>query len=129
MDSTYEIRNNCLFLKATGHFDVNRSKEIIDEALEKLRIHNLNRIFDDVTELKGLDEAKESILKMFVLVPLIRRALPKGTKISFLGTEKQVRKYSFFEDVTTRFGIAVKVTTKPEEGLEWLGMLSEEKSE
>ncbi len=128
MDSTYEIRNNCLFLKVTGHFDVNRSKEIIYEALEKLRTHNLNRIFDDVTELKGLDEAKESILKMFVLVPLITRALPKGTKISFLGTEKQVRKYSFFEDVTTRFGFAVKVTTKPEEGLEWLGISSEEKS-
>ena len=127
MDSTYEIRNNCLFLKATGHFDVNRSKEIIDEALEKLRIHNLNRIFDDVTELKGLDEAKESILKMFVLVPLIRRALPKGTKISFLGTEEQVCTYSFFEDVTTRFGIAVKVTSKAEEGLEWLGVSPEEK--
>jgi len=128
MDSTYEIRNNCLFLKATGHFDVNRSKEIINVALEKLRIHNVNRIFDDVTELKGLDEAKESILKMFVLAPLIIRALPKGTKISFLGTEKQVRTYSFFEEVTTRLGFAVKVTTKPEEGLEWLGVSSEEKT-
>ncbi len=75
-------------MKATGHFDVNRSKEIIDVALEKLHTHNLNRIFDDVTELKGLDEAKESILKMFVLVPLIIRALPKETKISFLGNGK-----------------------------------------
>jgi len=128
MDSTYKIRNNYLFIKVTGHFDVNRSKEIVDEALEKLRIHNLNKVFYDVTELKGLDEAKESIMKMFVLAPLITRALPKGTKTSFLGTEKQVSKYSFFEDVTTRLGFAVKVTTKPEEGLEWLGISSEEKS-
>jgi hypothetical protein len=30
--------------------------------------------------------------------------------------------------VTTRLGFAVKVTTKPEEGLEWLGIFSEEKS-
>lgn len=128
MDSTYEKRNNYVFIKVTGHFDVNRSKEIVDEALEKLRIHNLNKVFYDVTELKGLDEAKESILNMFVLAPLIIRALPKGTKISFLGTEKQVRKYSFFEDVTTRLGFSVKVTTKPEEGLEWLDVSSEEKS-
>ena len=38
MDSTYEIRNNCLFFKVTGDFDVNRSIEIMDEANEKLRI-------------------------------------------------------------------------------------------
>lgn len=127
MDPTYEIRNNCLFLKVTGHFDVNRSKEIIDDALEKLCMHNLNKAFYDVTELKGLDEAKESILKMFVLVPLIRKVLPKEAKISFWGTEKQVRTYSFFEEVTTRLGFAVKVTSKPEEALEWLG-ISPEKS-
>ena len=129
MDPTYEIRNNCLFLKVTGHFDVNRSKEIIDDALEKLCMHNLNKAFYDVTELKGLDEAKESILKMFVLVPLIRRALPKETRISFWGTKKQVRTYSFFEDVTTRLGFAVKVTTKAEEGLAWLGISTEKNIE
>ncbi len=125
MDSTFEIRNNYLFIKLTGYFDVNRSKEIVDGALEKLRIHNLNKAFYDVTELKGLDEAKESILKMFVLVPLIRKALPKETKISFWGTEKQVRTYSFFEEVTTRLGFAVKVTSKPEEALKWLGISSD----
>ena len=88
----------------------------------------MNKFFHDITEEKGLDEAKESIMKMYDLSPLITRAFPKGTKISFLGTEKQVSKYSFFEDVTTRLGFAVKVTTKPEEGLEWLGIPSEEKS-
>ncbi len=129
MDSTYEIRNSYLFIKLTGYFDVNRSKEIVDGALEKLRIHNLNKAFYDVTELKGLDEAKESILKMFVLVPLIRRALPKETRISFWGTKKQVRTYSFFEDVTTRLGFAVKVTTKAEEGLAWLGISTEKNIE
>jgi hypothetical protein len=128
MDSTYEIRNNCLFLKLTGHFEVFRSKEIVYEALEKLLIHNLNKAFFDVREVKGLDEAKESVLKMIVLSSLITRDLPRGTKTSFWGTEKQVSKYSFFEDVMTRLGFSVKVTTKPEEGLEWLGVSSEEKS-
>jgi hypothetical protein len=128
MDSIYEIRNNCLFLKLTGHFEVFRSKEIVYEALEKLLSHNLNKVFFDVTEVRGLDEAKESVMKMFILVPLITRTLPKGTKTSFLGTKKQVSKYSFFEDVMPRLGLSVKVTTKPEEGLEWLGVSSEEKS-
>jgi anti-anti-sigma regulatory factor len=128
MDSTSEIRNNYLFLKLTGYFDVFRSKEIVYDALEKLRFHNLNKVFFDVTEVKGLDEAKESVMKMFILVPLITRTLPKGTKTSFWGTEKQVSKYSFFDDVLPRLGLSVKVTTKPEEGLEWLGVSSEEKS-
>ncbi len=128
MDSTDEIRDNCLFLKLTGRFEVSRSKKIVYAALEKLLIHNLNKVFIDVTEVKGLDEAKDSIMKMFVLSPLISRALPRGTKTSFWGTEKQVSKYSFFEEVVTRLGYSVKVTTKPEEGLEWLGVSSEEKS-
>jgi anti-anti-sigma regulatory factor len=128
MDSTYEIRNNYLFLKLTGRFEVSRSKEIVYDALEQIRFHNLNKVFVDVTEVKGLDEAKDSIMKMFVLVPMITRSLPKGTKTSFWGTEKQVSKYSFFDDVLPRLGLSVKVTTKPEEGLEWLGVSSEEKS-
>ena len=128
MDSTSEIRNNYLFLKLTGYFDVFRSKEIVYDALEKLRFHNLNKVFFDVTEVKGLDEAKESVMKMFILIPLVTRSLPKGTKTSFLGTKKQVSKYSFFDDVLPRLGLSVKVTTKPKEGLEWLGVSSEEKS-
>jgi hypothetical protein len=128
MDSTYEIRNNYLFLKLTGRFEVFRSKEIVYDALEQIRFHNLNKVFVDVTEVKGLDEAKDSIMKMFVLVPMITRSLPKGTKTSFWGTEKQVSKYSFFDDVLPRLGLSVKVTTKLEEGLEWLGVSSEEKS-
>ena len=44
MYSTYEKRNNYLFIKVTGYFDVNRSKEIVDEALEKLRIHNMRAL-------------------------------------------------------------------------------------
>ena len=128
MESTSEIRNNYLFLKMTGSFDVFRSKEIIYDALEKLRFHNLNKVFIDVTEVKGLEEAKESVMKMFILIPFITRSLPKGTKTSFWGTEKQVSKYSFFDDVLPRLGLSVKVTTKPEEGLKWLGVSSEEKS-
>lgn len=128
MDSTSELRNNYLFLKMTGYFDVFRSKEIVYDALEKLRFHNLNKVFIDVTEVKGLEEAKESVMKMFILIPLITRSLPKGTKTSFWGTEKQVSKYSFFDDVLSRLGLSVKITTKPEEGLEWLGVSSEKKS-
>jgi hypothetical protein len=112
----------------TGNFDVFLSKDIIYDALEKLRFHNLNKVFVDVTEVKGLEDAKESVMKMFILIPMITRSLPKGTKTSFLGTEKQFSKYSFFDNVLPRFGLSVKVTTKPKEGLEWLGLSSEEKS-
>ena len=128
MDSTSEIRDNCLFLKLTGRFDMSHSKEIVYDAVEKIRFHNLNKVFFDVTEVKGLDEAKESVMKLFILMPSITRSLPKGTKTFFWGTEKQVSKYSFFEDVMPRFGLSVKVTAKLEEGLEWLGVSSEEKS-
>jgi hypothetical protein len=128
MDSTSEIRDNYLFLKLTGRFDLSHSKEIVYDAVEKIRFHNLNKVFFDVKEVKGLDEAKESVMKLFILIPLITRSLPKGTKTFFWGTEKQVSKYNFFETVLPRFGLSVKVTTKSKEGLEWLGVSSEEKS-
>jgi hypothetical protein len=129
MDTKYEIRNDCLFLKVTGHFDINRSIEIMNETKEKLLIHNLNKFFLDITEETGLDDRKESIKKVYNFSSVISQSFPIGTKISLIETKKQMGGYSFFEDVLTRMGFSVKVTTKPEVGLKWLGVLSEEKSE
>lgn len=53
MDSTYDMRNICLFLKATGDFVNNRSIEIIYETHEKLLTHNLAMIFCNVTGVTG----------------------------------------------------------------------------
>lgn len=128
MDTKYEIRNNCLFLKVTGDFDINRSIEIMYETNEKLRTHNLNKFFLDITEETGLDDRKKTAKKVYNLSSLISQSFPVGTKISLIETKEQMGGYSFFEDVLTRMGFSVKVTTKPEEGLKWLGVLSEEKS-
>ncbi len=59
---------------------------------------------------------------------MISQSFPIGTKISLIETKEQMGGYSFFEDVLTRMGFSVKVTTKPEEGMKWLGVLSEEQS-
>jgi hypothetical protein len=128
MDTKYEIRNDCLFLKVTGDFDVNRSIEIMYETKEKLRTHNLNKFFLDITEETGLDDRKESIKKVYNFSSVISQSFPIGTKISLIETKKQMGGYSFFEDVLTRMGFSVKVTTKPEVGLKWLGVSLEEKS-
>lgn len=128
MDSTCEIKDNCLFLKVTGDFDINRSIEIMYETNEKLRTHNLNKFFLDITEETGLDDRKKTAKKVYNLSSLISQSFPVGTKISLIETKEQMGGYSFFEDVLTRMGFSVKVTTKPEEGLKWLGVLSEEKS-
>ena len=129
MDTTYEIRNDCLFLKVTGDFDINRSIEIMYETKEKLLIHNLNKFFLDITKETGLDDRKESIKKVYNFSSVISQSFPIGTKISLIETKKQMGGYSFFEDVLTRMGFSVKVTTKPEVGLKWLGVSLEEKSE
>jgi hypothetical protein len=128
MDTTYEIRNDCLFLKVTGDFDINRSIEIMNETKEKLLIHNLNKFFLDITEETGLDDRKESIKKVYNFSSVISKSFPIGTKISLIETKEQMGGYSFFEDVLTRMGFSVKVTTKPEVGLKWLGVSSKEKS-
>jgi len=125
MDSTYEIKNNCLFLKVTGDFDNNRSIEIIYETHEKLLTHNLAMIFCDVTDVTGLEYPRKPILSIYDLSSMISTYVPNQTKIVILGTEKQVDKYAFFEDEMIKRGFSVKVTSKPEEGLKWL---SEEKS-
>jgi hypothetical protein len=128
MDTTYEIRNNYLFLKVTGHFDVDPSKEILYETNEKLRIHKLGKVVLDVTEVKGLEDKQNSVGKIFDLSILISEFIPVGTKISLLETKDQIRKYSLFEDILTYKGFHVKVTANYEEGLKWLGVLSEEKT-
>jgi anti-anti-sigma regulatory factor len=56
MDTKYEIRNNYIFVKLTGNFDVNHSKEKIIEVNEKLLEHNLDKFFLDITEVTGIDE-------------------------------------------------------------------------
>jgi hypothetical protein len=112
----------------TGDFDINRSIEIMYETKEKLLIHNLNKFFLDITEETGLDDRKESIKKVYNFSSVISQSFPIGIKISLIETKKQMGGYSFFEDVLTRMGFSVKVTTKPEVGLKWLGVLSEEKS-
>ena len=99
MDTTYEIRNNYLFLKVTGHFDVDPSKEIIYETNEKLRIYKLGKVVLDVTEVTGLEDKQNSIGKIFDLSVLISEFIPVGTKIFLLETKDQIRKYSLFEDV------------------------------
>ncbi len=129
MDTKYEIKNNCLFLKMTGDFDINRSIEIMYETNEKLRTHNLHKFFLDITEETGLDDRKKTVKEIYSLSSLISQSFPVGTKITLIETKKQINGYSFFEDVLTRMGFSVKVTTKSEEGLKWLGVLSEKKSE
>ena len=126
MDTTYEIRNNYLFLKLTGHFDLNRSKEIIYETSEKLRIHSLKYFFWDVTEVTGLDERQKFVSTLYELSSVISDSFPLGTKISLLETKEQFVEQSFFEVVMTNRGFLTKVTTKPEECLKWLGVSSEE---
>jgi anti-anti-sigma regulatory factor len=69
MDTTYEIRNDCLFLKVTGDFDINRSIEIMYETNEKLRTHNLNKFFLDITEETGLDDRKK-LSRKYMIYPL-----------------------------------------------------------
>jgi len=128
MNTTYEIRNNYLFLKMTGHFDLNRSKEILYDTSEKLRIHSLNNFFWDITEVTGLDERQKFVSTLYELSSVISDSFPIGTKISLLETKEQYVGQSFFEIVMTNRGFLTKVTTKPEECLKWLGVLSEEKS-
>jgi hypothetical protein len=111
-----------------GLLDVNRSEKIIYEVSKKLRIHNLTKVFCDITEVKGLEDKQKSIEKIYDLSSLISTTSPVRTKISLLETKEQIGERSFFEDVMTNMGFRVKVTTKPEEGLKWLGVSSEEKT-
>ncbi len=125
MNVIYEIRNNYVFLKMMGHFDVNRSKEIIIEISEKLRIHNLDKFFLDITEVTGIDET--IVFTIYTLSSLIYKSFPIETKMSVLETKEQFKGHSFLEYTLTNRGFHIKVTTNPEEGLRWLDVSSEEK--
>ena len=120
MDAIHEIRNNYLFLKMTGNFDLNHSKEIIYDTSEKLRTHNLNNFFWDITEVKGLVKNQKFVYTLYELSSVISDSFPPGTKISLLETKEQFVGQSFFEVVMNNRGFLTKVTTKPEECLKWL---------
>lgn len=125
IDTIYEIRDNYLFLKVKGYFDVTRSKKIIYETGEELRTHNLNKIFCDFTEVTGFREKEKSVIEIYDLSSVILHFLPKGTRIFVLGTKEQIGKESFLEVSMINSGFPTKVTTNPEEGLKWLGMSKE----
>jgi hypothetical protein len=127
MDTKLEIRNNYIFLKLTGQFDINRIKEIICEVGEQLHRHNLKKVFSDVTEVIGVDVNKISIMTVFDISILMTKTHPTGTKISFLGTKEQMFERDFFENLLANRGFYLKVTTDPEECFKWLGVSSEEK--
>ena len=120
MDKTYEIRNNYLFVKLTGPFDINRVKKNIYEFGKELHSNNLKKLFLDMTEVTGLEERQNFILESFDLYYFISKSHPPGTMISILGTQELINKHIFFENVMTNRGFPIKVTTEREEGLKWL---------
>jgi hypothetical protein len=120
MDTTYEIRNDYIFVKSTGNFDVNHSKEKIIELNEKLLEHNLDKFFLDITEVTGIDET--IVFPIYTLSSLIYKSFPIGTKMSVLETKEQFKGHSFLEDVLTHKEFRIKVTTKLEECLKFLGV-------
>jgi anti-anti-sigma regulatory factor len=126
MNAQYEVRNNYLFLKMTGPFDVKHSNKIIYEITEKLLTNNLTRVFLDVTDVTGIDES--STTKLYNLSSLMSQSFLAGTKVSLLETKEQIDNHSLFEDVLANRGYSVKVTAEREEGLKWLGAPLEEES-
>lgn len=120
MDTTYEIRNDYIFVKLTGNFDVNHLKEKIIEVNEKLLEHNLDKFFLDITEVTGIDET--IVFSIYTLSSLIYKSFSIETKMSVLETKEQFRGHSFLEDVLTDKGFRIKVTTKLEECLKFLGV-------
>lgn len=120
MDTTYEIRNDYIFVKLMGNFDVNHLKEKIIEVNEKLLEHNLDKFFLDITEVTGIDET--IVFSIYTLSSLIYKSFPIETKMSVLETKEQFRGHSFLEDVLTDKGFRIKVTTKLEECLKFLGV-------
>ncbi len=120
MDTTYEIRNDYIFVKLMGNFDVNNLKEKIIEVHEKLLEHNLDKFFLDITEVTGIDET--IVFSIYTLSSLIYKSFSIETKMSVLETKEQFRGHSFLEDVLTDKGFRIKVTTKLEECLKFLGV-------
>lgn len=128
VETKNEIKNDCLFVKVTGLFDINIIAENIAKVGKELHNQNLKKLFLDITEEIYTGTKQKSVFTMYEISSLMFKSHPIGTKVCLLVTKEQFDENKFFDNTVTNKGFPIKVTTNREEGLKFLGVSLEEKS-
>jgi hypothetical protein len=123
MDISYEIKPGYLYIKMKGKFVLADLRDIFFECVEKARSNTLNRLFLDITLIKGINDNEISTIDRFNVTKFIAEFIPKHFKLAFVETPLQLKGGRFGETVMLNRGANVKITSNYNEALEWLGVI------
>ena len=120
MDASYQVRDNYLYVQATGEFTPDSTRLILSKLVKKASDHSFNAILGDITRVTGLEAEQTSMATLFDMGVEVAQFIPRDFKLAVLVTWEQLRDIQFGEDVMINRGATVKMTTHLDEALRWL---------
>ncbi len=122
MKVSYEVRDNYLYVKATGEFTPSAAKDIFFNWIEKAHSFAINRILCNITLITGFDAHETSTMDRFNTSKFIVESIPRDFMLAILETPEQLERDRFGENIMVNGGSTVKVTSNMNEALKWLGV-------
>lgn len=122
MKGSFKVKDNYLYIKATGDFTLSETKNIILIWIEKANDLSLKNIICDLRSATGYDTQLISPIDRFKISELIAELIPKYFKLVIISAQEQFVKDHFEENVMINRGVTVKVTTNKKEALKWLSV-------
>jgi hypothetical protein len=120
MDASYEVRDDYLYVQATGEFTPHSARLILSKLVKKASHHSFNAILGDITRVTGLDAEQTSMATLFDMGVEVAKFIPRDFKLAVLVTWQQLPDVLFGENVMINRGATVKMTTHLDEALIWL---------
>ena len=120
MDASYEVRDDYLYVQATGKFTPDSARLILSELVQKASDHSFNAILGDITRVTGLDAEQISIVTLFDMGVEVAKFIRSDFKLAVLVTWEQLPAVLFGENVMNNRGATVKVTSHLDDALTWL---------
>ncbi len=120
LTATHEIRGECLCVRVTGQFEPGAAEIIASTYAETARHLHLGLVLCDITLVTGLDADSSSLMDRFEIARAVADLFSRGLKLALVATPRQLTRDRFEENVMLNRGATVKITSDPQEALEWL---------
>ncbi len=120
LTANHDIRDECLWVRVTGQFEPGAAGTIAATYADLARSLHLTRVLCDITLITGLDADSSSLMDRFELARTVADLFSSGLKLALVATPKQLTRDRFEENVMLNRGATVKISTDPQEALDWL---------